>query len=233
MKSIGMIVAVEMDAVLSRYGRAAGVEMRGGFEVHRYEGEDYTLHIVSAGAGEIAAAAATELLIAAYGAELVVNFGVVGGLTEEMALARTVLVESVVHYDFDTSAWDGCEVGRYAAFHRAGKGPVPGAEKRHLRLGGQVRRRRGGETRPVRALRRGDLRDGGGGRGADLQPRACALSCRQDRVGRHHGRRGGVFKGTETLGGDLPCDHGRDHPLAVRRGKTYDGKAVLSRQSSI
>ena len=116
MKTIGMVVAVEMDAVLAKYGRAAGVEKRGGFEVHRYEGGDYTLYIVSAGAGELAAAAATELLIAVYGAELIVNFGVVGGLTEEMALARTVAVESVVHYDFDTSAWDGCEIGRYAAF---------------------------------------------------------------------------------------------------------------------
>ena len=116
MKTIGMIVAVEMDAVLSKYGRAAGVEKRGGFEVHRYEGGDFRLFIVNSGAGEIAAAAATELLIAAYGAELIVDFGVVGGLTEEMALARTVVVESVVHYDFDTSAWDGCEVGRYAAY---------------------------------------------------------------------------------------------------------------------
>ena len=116
MKSIGMIVAVEMDAVLARYGRASLVETRGGFKVHRYENADYTLCIVSAGAGELAAAAATELLIAAYGAELIVDFGVVGGLTEEMALARTVVVESVVHYDFDTSAWDGCEVGRYAAY---------------------------------------------------------------------------------------------------------------------
>ena len=116
MKSIGMIVAVEMDAVLAKYGKAAGVEMRGGFEVHRYEGEGFRLFVVSAGAGEIAAAAATELLIAVYGAELIVNFGVVGGLTEEMSLARTVVVESVVHYDFDTSAWDGCEVGRYAAY---------------------------------------------------------------------------------------------------------------------
>ena len=116
MKTIGMIVAVEMDAVLSRYGRAERVEMRGGFEVHRYENADYTLCIVSAGAGELAAAAATELLIAVYGAELIVNVGVVGGLTEGMALARTVVVESVVHYDFDTSAWDGCEIGRYAAF---------------------------------------------------------------------------------------------------------------------
>lgn len=116
MKTIGMIVAVEMDAVLSRYGRASGVEKRCGFEVHRYENGDFTLCIVSAGAGEIAAAAATELLIGVYGAELIVNFGVVGGLTDDMALARTVVVESVVHYDFDTSAWDGCETGRYAAY---------------------------------------------------------------------------------------------------------------------
>ena len=116
MKNIGMIVAVEMDTVLSRYGRAAEVERRGGFEVHRYENEDYTLNIVNSGAGEIAAAAATELLIAAYGAELIVNFGVVGGLSEDRALARTVVVESVVHYDFDTSAWDGCEPGRYLAY---------------------------------------------------------------------------------------------------------------------
>ena len=57
MKTIGMIVAVEMDAVLSKYGRAAGVEKRGGFEVHRYEGGDFRLFIVNSGAGEIAAAA--------------------------------------------------------------------------------------------------------------------------------------------------------------------------------
>ena len=63
MKTIGMIVAVEMDAVLSKYGRAAGVETRGGFEVHRYEGGDFRLFIVNSGAGEIAAAAATELLM--------------------------------------------------------------------------------------------------------------------------------------------------------------------------
>ena len=36
--------------------------------------------------------------------------------THLSTLARTVVVESVVHYDFDTSAWDGCEVGRYAAY---------------------------------------------------------------------------------------------------------------------
>ena len=56
MKTIGMLVAVEMDAVLAKYGRAAGIEKCGGFEVHRYEGEDYRLIIVNAGAGEMSAA---------------------------------------------------------------------------------------------------------------------------------------------------------------------------------
>ena len=116
MKKIGMIVAVEMDAVLSRFGDPKGKERRGGFTVYHYENETYGLSVVSSGAGEIAAAAAAELLIAVYEVSLLVNFGVVGGLTEEMTMARTVVVEKVVHTDFDTHDWDGCEIGRYAAY---------------------------------------------------------------------------------------------------------------------
>ena len=119
MKNIGMIVAVEMDAVLSKYGIPDGEERRCGFSVSFYTRGGARLCVVNSGAGELAAAAATELLISAYGAELIVDFGVAGGLSEEMALARTVVVESVVHYDFDTSAWDGCETGRYAAYPTA------------------------------------------------------------------------------------------------------------------
>ena len=116
MKKIGMLVAVEMDAVLRRYGTAERREKRSGFEIHVYDMGAYELYAIRSGAGEISAAAATQMLIDRFEVELVVNFGVVGGLPEEMALAHTVVVESVVHYDFDTSAWDGCEVGRYAAY---------------------------------------------------------------------------------------------------------------------
>ena len=42
-----------------------------------------------------------------------VNFGVVGGLTEEMAQTKTCVVEKVVHYDFDTSAYDDTVPGQY------------------------------------------------------------------------------------------------------------------------
>jgi adenosylhomocysteine nucleosidase len=45
-----------------------------------------------------------------------VNFGVVGGLTEEMAQTKTCVVERVVHYDFDTSAYDKCLPGQYMGY---------------------------------------------------------------------------------------------------------------------
>lgn len=116
MKKIGMLVAVEMDSVLSRYGSAAQREERGGFQVLRYPMQGYTLFVVNSGIGELAAAAATQLLIDRYEVELVVNFGVVGGLTEEMAQSRTVIVEKLVHYDFDISGIDPVAPGQYPGY---------------------------------------------------------------------------------------------------------------------
>ena len=46
MKKIGMLVAVEMGAVLGRYGTARAVERRCGFEVHTYDMEGYTLRVI-------------------------------------------------------------------------------------------------------------------------------------------------------------------------------------------
>ena len=66
--------------------------------------------------GMIAAAMSTQFLISQFKVNFIVNFGVVGGLTHEMALARTCIVESVVHYDFDTSEADVCGVGRHIEY---------------------------------------------------------------------------------------------------------------------
>ena len=115
-KTIGMLVAVEIGAVLSRYGDKLTDVSETGFDVKRLDSDDYTMYILKSGAGEIAAAAGTQFLITKYGAEFIINFGVVGGLTPEMSLAKTCVVESVVHYDFDTSTIDNCEVGRYLEY---------------------------------------------------------------------------------------------------------------------
>ena len=119
MKNTGMVVAVEMDAVLSRYGAPSEKRRVAGFEVYTYTGADYTIYALNSGAGEIAAAAATQLLISVFHADLILNFGVVGGLTEEMAKARTCVVESVVHYDFDTSEAGWAEPARYLDYPTA------------------------------------------------------------------------------------------------------------------
>lgn len=116
MKKIGMIVAVEIQAVLEKYGNRLEEQFVDGFTVNVLTQDDYTLYIAKTGAGEIAAAAGTQLLISKFGVSAVINFGVVGGLTPEMALAKTAVVERVVHYDFDTSEIDHCEVGRYVNY---------------------------------------------------------------------------------------------------------------------
>ncbi len=115
-KNIGLLVAVEMESVFQRYGTPGTTVKRGGFEIYRYENDRYTLHVIHSGIGEIAAAAAAELLIDRCGAELVVNYGVVGGLTEEMAQTKTCVVTKVVHYDFDTSGIDPVLPAQYPGY---------------------------------------------------------------------------------------------------------------------
>ena len=115
-KQIGLLVAVELDSVFSRYGTPGKTEHCGGFDVYRYENESYTLHVIHSGIGEIAAAAAAELLIDRYQVEMIVNFGVVGGLTEEMAEARTCVITRVVHYDFDLSGIDPVLPAQYPGY---------------------------------------------------------------------------------------------------------------------
>ncbi len=140
MKTIGMLVAVETEAVLSRFGTALKTERRSGFEVFLYDMRGYTLCVVHSGAGELAAAAATQLLIDRYGAELIVNFGVVGGLTPDMAQTKTCVVEKVVHYDFDTSAYDGTKPGQYAEYPDEFLPATPELVDRAVRIEPELRR---------------------------------------------------------------------------------------------
>lgn len=104
-RKIGMIVAVEIDAVLKKYGKSLEKIEAKGFEVMKLAHENYEMIIVKSGAGEIAASAAAQYLISVHDVDMIVNFGVVGGLTDEMGVARLAVVEAVVHYDFDVSDW--------------------------------------------------------------------------------------------------------------------------------
>lgn len=98
MKTIGMIVAVEIQSVLKRYGaKLVKRKETAGYQVLEYETDQYRMVIVNCGPGEIAAASGTQFLISEYHVDIVINFGVVGGLTEEMSKTKVCIVEKVVH----------------------------------------------------------------------------------------------------------------------------------------
>ncbi len=66
--------------------------------------------------GEIAATAACQILISQFKVDLILNFGVVGALTQNAAVLSTMYVKSVVHYDMDLCAIDGVPIGYYGCF---------------------------------------------------------------------------------------------------------------------
>lgn len=116
MKRAGMIVAVEMAALQRRYGEPRETIQDGVYTVMVYPVGDYELYVLSSGVGEIAAAAGTQYLITKYNVELILNFGVVGALTEEMSEKKICIVKEVCHYPFDLTEIDNVEQGRYTEF---------------------------------------------------------------------------------------------------------------------
>lgn len=102
---IGMIVAIpeEIGALLKECGEPLGTVKLPGYEILQYKIGEHELFVAGSGAGEIASSATTQLLITHFNVDIIVNFGVVGGLTAEMSLSSVVVVEKCVHYDFDAS----------------------------------------------------------------------------------------------------------------------------------
>lgn len=115
MKKIGMVVAIEREirAALEKFGTPKKEENFGPISVRTYEINGAELYVAHSGIGEIAAAATTQLLASMYGVELILNCGVVGGLTEEMASAKTCIVTNVVHYDYDSHDIDPVVPAQY------------------------------------------------------------------------------------------------------------------------
>lgn len=118
MKTIGMVVAMQSEVESFLSAKKLKVERikYGGFDVMKFNLGQNEVYCVRSGVGEIFASAATQMLISVYKVEVIINFGVCGALTERLSVGEVALVEGVVHYDFDTSPIDGCEIGRYLQY---------------------------------------------------------------------------------------------------------------------
>ena len=118
MKKIGMVVAMqsEVKSFLAQRNLPVEIEKCGGFEVMKFCLGKNPVICVKSGVGEIFASAATQMLISVYDVDLIINFGVCGSLVDGVKVGEVAVVNGVVHYDFDTSAIDDCEVGRYLQY---------------------------------------------------------------------------------------------------------------------
>ena len=103
--NIGMIVAMpeELAGFLSKCGTPLGTNKVPGYEIMEWKIGDNSIYVAGSGAGEIAAASTTQMLISLYNVDMIINFGVVGGLTPDMSLCSAVVIEKLVHYDYDAS----------------------------------------------------------------------------------------------------------------------------------
>ncbi len=113
---IGMLIAVEVAAFISTYAGQYQKEVVSGFDVYVVKAEGMEIFAIHSGAGQVFAAAATMLLVDRFKVELIVNYGVVGGLTTAVETYDKCIVDKVVHYNFDTSEVDHCEVGRHLEY---------------------------------------------------------------------------------------------------------------------
>lgn len=133
---IGLIVAIadEIEAMLAEMGEPVKSETVAGIAIREYSVGVHELFVANSGAGEIYAAGAAQLLISRFGVQMLLNFGICGGLTDEMSLCNTVIVDKVVHYDYDTTELDNNEIGQYPQYPDC---YIP-ADERLIRLAKEV-----------------------------------------------------------------------------------------------
>lgn len=115
---IGVIVATELEqkAFFEVFGPPPVVHClkSGSFKVNSWVLEPgKTLHLILGGLGEIASASSTQYLIDQFRVDRIINYGVVGGLSEEHTERKVGIVTSVVHYDFGISFGSEYEVCEY------------------------------------------------------------------------------------------------------------------------
>ena len=114
MKKIGMIVAMnkELKSYFAKLGNVEEIE-NNAYTIWKATVYGKEIYLAKSGVGEISAAGATQYLITKYDVELIINFGICGKLSPNLKLLDTVVVKSVVHYQFDVSEIDDVKPGVY------------------------------------------------------------------------------------------------------------------------
>ncbi len=111
-KKIGLVVAIEIDALKKLYPNYKEIDTADGFKLFYIEKDNFDLFVVQSGMGEVRSSISTQYLIDKYNVSMIINYGVVGGLTKDMKKQKLCLVDRVVHYKYDCSEFMDLVVGQ-------------------------------------------------------------------------------------------------------------------------
>ena len=71
------------------------------------------IYTIQCGMGETLAAAAAQHLIDKYNVNLLLNYGVVGALVENLSITNTIIIDKIIDYQFDVTTIDHCLIGEH------------------------------------------------------------------------------------------------------------------------
>lgn len=110
MKAFVVAMECEADAVIRNMADCAASTMFGRKVVKgTIDGEGTA--VVVAGVGKVNAAAGAQLAMSSFGADILLNVGVAGGLVPGMKVGEIYCVDRAVQYDFDLSKINGTPIG--------------------------------------------------------------------------------------------------------------------------
>lgn len=109
---IGLIVAIETDAIFDYYKDVKQLACPQGFKLYCVTKPNADIFILRTGMGEVASASGVQYLAGVCNVDVIVNFGVVGGLTGDMAKHKLCVVDRVVHYRYDCTEFMDLALGQ-------------------------------------------------------------------------------------------------------------------------
>lgn len=103
MKRFGIIGAMESEIELLKKYFKGGIFERAGLQI--YDGKIFDKPVVfaCAGVGKVNASLCTQVLISDFNAELIINCGIAGAVSEELSVLDFVVSEKAFQHDFDVT----------------------------------------------------------------------------------------------------------------------------------
>ena len=114
MKNIGLVIATKREfntIFLPEYGLECKEVQTNPFVVYLVEIDDKRIYAILAGVGQTMASAATQHLIDKFNVSVILNYGVVGALVDNLGVKSTVLVDEIIDYEYDTTPIEGEVLG--------------------------------------------------------------------------------------------------------------------------